>query len=74
MNIFHKLAEKAFEGRYFPDSIATIANDIYQNGEHKAYRFWTDQRWDSFCSSVYHATNDEQALALLFIGEMYETQ
>lgn len=74
MNIFHELAEKAFEGRYFVLSPATIRNDLYIGEHTEEFLFWDNPEFDSFCGEFYEATNDEQALALLFIGEMYDAR
>jgi hypothetical protein len=72
-NIFHTLAEKAFEGRYLLNTAFCMSEDLmpYSN----ALRFWQD--WVTCAvnsAEFYESTNsaEEQALALLFIGEMYE--
>lgn len=74
MNIFHKLAEKAFEGRYLRHTDNVVGTDLRPNHPDELY-FYLElvEDYHDFMS-LYNTDNpSEQALALLFIGEMYES-
>jgi hypothetical protein len=72
MNIFHELAEKAFEGRYLLTTDFNVAADLPYGED---FSVWWDITDDWFeVDMFYNMPSYEQALALLFIGEMYESQ
>jgi hypothetical protein len=71
VNIFHTLAEKAFEGRYVGYDL-TVLVDLRETKEQRVIEFWAHPDFDYFAGKFYEASSEEQALSLLFIGEMYE--
>lgn len=71
MNIFHKLAETAFTGHFHKTGECNIVGD-YLNFN-SAFDIWQMVRSEEL-SFYENMGAHEQALALLFIGEMYEHQ
>lgn len=72
MNIFHELAEKAFAEEFLSLTSRCVHDYlVYASNEHY---FWFHYFQLSDRGEFYTRLNsEEQALALLFIGEMYES-
>lgn len=70
MNIFHELAEKAFKGRYLLGRPIVVPNDLPDGAPASFWVFY----YEVTCAfQFYSLDREEQALALLFIGEMYQS-
>lgn len=72
MNIFHELAEKAFEGAVHNSGLGAILCEFNRYPEE--YKFWKSILMFDPVDFYEQMNWDEQALALLFIGEMYDCE
>lgn len=75
MNIFHTLAEKAFEGRYLPHTFESVVCDLVADKFQRERNFWTHPELDGLMAGFYGTSNaEDQCMFLLFIGEMYDSR